>query len=338
MAKISLHDKIFIAGANGMAGSAIKNSLIKSGYGGDKKKSLILTPSRKELNLLDNNEVKNWFQQNKPDIVIIAAAKVGGIQANAQNQADFLLENLKIQNNLIENAWINKVKRLLFLGSSCIYPKFASQPIREEYLLNGYLENTNESYAIAKIAGIKLCDSLRSQYSFDSISLMPTNLYGPRDNYNLEGGHVMAALIRKFVEATKKDLPVVTCWGTGSPFREFMHTEDLGEAVVFALENWNPDKKGAPCLQNKKAPLTYLNVGTGKDISIKCLAELIAQISGFKGKIIWDTNKPDGTPKKLLDVTRMNKLGWKSKINLKQGITKTIYSFKEEMEKGIARI
>ncbi len=338
MSKISLNDRIFIAGASGMAGNAIKKTLLKKGYGRKDHSGLLFTPTRKELNLLDNNEVKNWFQRNKPNIVIIAAAKVGGIQSNAMHPADFLLENLRIQNNLIENAWIHEVKRLLFLGSSCIYPKFATQPISEEDLLNGYLEKTNESYAIAKIAGIKLCESLRRQYGFDAISLMPTNLYGPRDNYNLEQSHVMAALIRKFVEASEKDLPEVTCWGSGSPFREFMHTEDLGEAVVFALENWDLDKEDAPSFKDRNSSLNYLNVGTGKDISIKSLAELIAQIAGFKGKIIWDKTKPDGTPKKLLDISRIRELGWRSKINLKEGIIKTIFSFKDEVQKGIVRV
>ena len=338
MPKITLNDRIFIAGASGMAGNAIKKTLLKKGYGSKNGSGLLFTPTRKKLNLLDNNEVKNWFQISKPNVVIIAAAKVGGIQSNAMHPADFLLENLRIQNNIIENAWLNGVKRLLFLGSSCIYPKFATQPIVEEDLLNGYLEQTTESYAIAKIAGIKLCESLRRQYGFDAISLMPTNLYGPGDNYNLEQSHVMAALIRKFVEASQKDLPEVTCWGSGSPFREFMHTEDLGDAVVFALENWDLENKDAPYFKDGKSPLSYLNVGTGKDISIKSLAELIAQIAGFKGKIIWDKTKPDGTPKKLLDISRIRELGWRSKINLKEGIIKTIFSFKDEVQKGIVRV
>ena len=337
MSKINLDDKILIAGANGMAGNAIKKALLKNGYGSKKNGGELLTPTRKELNFLDYSFVKKWFDKQRPQVVVIAAAKVGGIQANAQNPADFLLENLKIQNNLIENAWIHGVRRLIFLGSSCIYPKYAHQPITEEDLLTGSLENTNESYALAKISGIKLCESLRIQYGFDSISLMPTNLYGPGDNYDSEKSHVMAALIRKFVEASDNKSEEVTCWGTGSPFREFMHTDDLGESVVFALENWDPEKENAPTLKSNKMPLTYLNVGTGKDISIKNLAELIANISGFKGKIIWDKSKPDGTPKKLLDVSRINKLGWYSNIKLKDGILKTINSFREEKKKGILR-
>ena len=232
---ISKDERFFIAGSNGMVGKAIVRALKNSGYGEKENKGILLTPSRKELNLLNFRDVEKWFQKNKPTIVILAAAKVGGIFANNSQPADFILENLKIQTNVIEMAWKYNVKRFLFLGSSCIYPKFASQPISEESLLTGILEPTNQSYAIAKIAGIKLCESLREQHNFDAISLMPTNLYGPGDNYHPQNSHVMASLIRKFCLASKRDLPSVTCWGTGSPFREFMHVDYLGDAVIFVL-------------------------------------------------------------------------------------------------------
>lgn len=238
--KILLNEKIFIAGATGMAGSAICKALFRKGYG-HKNGGVILTTTRKELDLLDSNAVKLWFEVNKPTVVIIAAAKVGGIMANSSYPTQFILDNLKIQNNLIENSWLTGVKRLLFLGSSCIYPKFANQPIKEESLLSGQLEETNQWYGIAKISGIKLCEALRKQYNFDAISLMPTNLYGPGDNYHPQNSHVMASFIRKFYEASINSLPSVTCWGTGSPLREFLHVDDLGDAVVFALENWDPN-------------------------------------------------------------------------------------------------
>ncbi len=316
------NQKIFIAGASGMVGNAIKKAI--SNYHRDSKnKNLLLTPSRQELNLLDSMLVKNWFAKNKPSIVILAAAKVGGILANTKYPADFLIENIKIQTNIIESAWSQGVKRFLFLGSSCIYPKHSPQPIKEEFLLNNNLERTNEYYAIAKIAGLKLCESLRTQYGFDAISLMPTNLYGPNDNYHPENSHVMAALIRKFLIAKKKKLPSVTCWGSGLVFREFMHVEDLAEAIIFCLENWYPSKKDAPkdSLGNN---LNHLNIGTGEEISIKELAAKIAKFTEFKGEILWDKSKPDGTPQKKLDVSRINRLGWKSKIDLDSGIQKTL--------------
>ena len=278
-----------------MAGSAICRSLIKNGYG-SANGGKILKPTRKDLDLLDTNKVREWFKINKPTVVIIAAAKVGGILANSKYPTQFLLDNLKIQNNLIENAWQTGVKRLLFLGSSCIYPKFAEQPINEDSLLTGQLEDTNQWYAISKISGIKLCDALRKQYNFDAISLMPTNLYGPGDNYHNENSHVMASLIKKFYEASKNSIPSVTCWGTGKPLREFLYVDDLGEAVVFALENWDPNSKNAPKDKNNN-PLTILNVGTGKDISIKELANKISSTVKYKGSIIWDKSKPDGTQK-----------------------------------------
>jgi len=321
--KIQLNEKIFVAGSSGMVGGAILKTLIRNGYGNIENEGTLLIPKRHELNLLEENSVQKWFESNMPSVVIIAAAKVGGILANASQPASFLLENIKIQTNLIETSWKFGVKRLLFLGSSCIYPKFATQPIKEESLLSGSLEPTNESYAIAKIAGIKLCESLRIQYGFDSICLMPTNLYGQGDNYHPTESHVMASLIRKFIKASNEKASQVTCWGTGSPYREFMHVDDLGEAVLFALENWDPNDKDAPKDSNGK-PLIYLNVGTGKDISIYDLAEKISKITTFKGKIIWDKTKPDGTPKKQLDISQISKLGWKAKINLDEGIKRTI--------------
>ena len=326
--KILLNEKIFIAGSTGMAGSAIYRSLKKNGYG-IINGGQILTPTRKELNLLDTNKVRRWFELNKPTVTIIAAAKVGGILANSLYPTQFLLDNLKIQNNLIENSWQTGVKRLLFLGSSCIYPKFSDQPINEESLLTGQLEETNQWYGIAKIAGIKLCEALRKQYNFDAISLMPTNLYGPGDNYHPQNSHVMASFIRKFYEATINSSPSIRCWGTGNPLREFLHVDDLGDAVVFALENWDPNSKKAPKDQNNNK-LTTLNVGTGKDISIKELAFKISDLLNYKGKIIWDKSKPDGTPKKLLNIRKIQSLGWDPKISLSEGIKNTIESYKFE--------
>ena len=325
--KIQLNDRIFVAGATGMAGSSIVRSLIRKGYGNKINKGKLLTPTRSELDLTDIVSVIDWFKINKPTIVIVAAAKVGGILANQSQPATFLLENLKIQNNLIETAWSFGIKRLLFLGSSCIYPKYAKQPIKEEYLLNSNLESTNECYAIAKISGIKLCEALRIQYGFDAISLMPTNLYGPRDNYHPTNSHVMASLIRKFCDAKRNDLACVTCWGSGNVLREFLHVDDLGEAVVFALEKWFPNSNDAP-LDDFGTPLTYLNVGTGLDISIKKLAEKIANHANFKGEIKWDLNKPDGTPKKQLDISRILNLGWHPTIDIDKGITDTIKSYR----------
>ena len=331
MKQITHKEKIFIAGARGMAGSAIYKSLKKYGYGIRENGGQLLTPTRNELNLLDTVAVSKWFKKNKPTITILAAAKVGGILANTKQPADFLLENLKIQTNVIEASWKSEVKRFLFLGSSCIYPKLAPQPIQEDYLLKSSLEPTNEWYAIAKIAGIKLCESLRIQYGFDAISLMPTNLYGPGDNYHSTHSHVMASLIKKFCIATKQNSPVVNCWGTGSPLREFLHVDDLGEAVVFALENWSPDTQNAP-LNNEGKPLYILNVGTGKDISISELSKKIARSSGFKGEILWDLTKPDGTPKKQLDCRRINKMGWKPTVDLDDGINKTVSSFMKSLD------
>jgi len=326
--RILLNERIFVAGAKGMAGSAICKSLLKNGYG-KINGGEILNPTRKELDLLDINAVKKWFNVNKPTLVIIAAAKVGGILANSKYPTQFLLDNLKIQNNLIETSWQTGVKRLLFLGSSCIYPKFANQPIKEESLLTGQLEETNQWYGIAKIAGIKLCEALRKEYNFDAISLMPTNLYGPGDNYHPQNSHVMASFIRKFYEASLNSLPSVTCWGTGNPLREFLHVDDLGDAVVFVLENWDPNSINAPIDENNNK-LTILNVGTGKDITIKELAHKISNFYKYKGKIIWDNSKPDGTPKKLLNIQKIKSLGWEPKISLENGIKASIESFKSE--------
>jgi len=321
--KINLDEKIFIAGANGMAGNAINKIFRKNGYGKSHCGGAILTPKRDELNLLDNNEIKKFFEKENPTIVIIAAAKVGGILANYEKPAEFILQNLKIQTNLIENSFDNGIKRLLFLGSSCIYPKYSKQPIKEEYLLQGELERTNEYYAIAKIAGIKLCESLRKQYGFDAISLMPTNLYGPNDNYHPRDSHVMASLIKKFTVAKKENLNTVKCWGSGTPRREFMHVDDLGKAALFALENWSPNDEEAPKTKDGGL-LTYLNVGTGEDISIKDLAKKISIFTDYKGEILWDQNKPDGTPQKKLNIDKIKSLGWNPTISLDEGLKSTI--------------
>ncbi len=324
--KITYEEKIFVAGANGMVGSAVCKSLKEYGYGNKDLGGEILKPNKKELNLLNSEEVHKWFKLNKPTVVILAAAKVGGILANSKYPYDFLNENLKIQNNVIETSWKCGVKRFVFLGSSCIYPKLAEQPIIEESLLKGELESTNESYAIAKISGIKLCQSLRRQHGFDAFSLMPTNLYGPGDNYHPSNSHVMASLIRKFSEAKNKKDSKVICWGTGSPLREFMHVKDLAEAIIFCLENWDPSEKNAP--KDKDGyPLHFLNVGTGKDISIFDLARKISTFVGYKGEIIWDKTKPDGTPKKQLNIKKINSLGWFPKIKLDDGIKKTIENY-----------
>ena len=306
-----------------MAGSAICRALKRKGYGDSAKGGALLIPARQELDLLDHKEVVRWYEESRPDVVVLAAAKVGGIYANDTYPADFLLENLKIQTNVIEGAWKAGVRRLLFLGSSCIYPKFADQPIREESLLTGALESTNEWYAIAKITGIKLCESLRKQYGFDAISLMPTNLYGPGDNYDLDNSHVLPALIRRFHEAKQEGAESVTCWGTGTPMREFLHVDDLGNASVFALEKWSVFDHNAP-KDDRGKPLAFLNVGTGVDLTIKELATQIAVAVGFEGTIKWDTSKPDGTPKKQLEVSRLSTLGWQARIRLEEGLASTL--------------
>ena len=322
MSIINSNDRFAIFGARGMAGSAISRAFDRSGY------NLQLKPSRQELNLLDPVAVQRWFSEQQPTVVVLAAAKVGGIQANNSYPADFLLENLKIQTHVIETAWRSGVRRLLFLGSSCIYPKFAEQPIQEEALLTGPLEPTNEWYAIAKIAGIKLCESLRQQHGFDAISLMPTNLYGPGDNYHPNNSHVLPALIRRFHEAAEADAPTVTCWGSGTPLREFLHADDLGEACVFALQQWQPGPGDPP----------FLNVGTGVDLTIRALAEAVAQATGYQGEILWDTSKPDGTPKKQLDVSRLARLGWRAQIPLADGLASTVALFREHLSQELVRL
>ena len=325
---ITAADRIYVAGHRGMAGSAICRALLRSGYGDPAQGGALLSATREELDLLDPSAVAAWFATNKPTIVVLAAAKVGGIAANSAYPADFLLENLKIQTHVIESAWRSGVRRLLFLGSSCIYPKLAEQPIREEALLTGALEPTNEWYAIAKISGIKLCEALRAQHGFDAISLMPTNLYGPGDNYHPTNSHVLPALIRRFHEAAEASAPSVTCWGTGKPLREFLHVDDLGEACLFALEHWQP---GPDQLQ-------FLNVGTGIDLSIRELAEAIAAATGFQGEICWDASKPDGTPKKQLDVSRLAALGWQARIPLAEGLASTVAEFRQQLDQQSVRL
>ena len=329
-------DRIYVAGHGGMAGSAICRALQRAGYGDAGAGGALLTASRQELDLLDGEAVQRWFAEQKPTVVALAAAKVGGIQANNTYPADFLLDNLKIQNHVIEAAWRSGVRRLLFLGSSCIYPKFATQPIREEALLTGALEPTNEWYALAKISGIKLCQALRLQHGFDAISLMPTNLYGPGDNYHPENSHVLPALIRRFQEAADGAAASVTCWGTGTPLREFLHADDLGEACVFALEHWDPGAADAPC-DDQGVPLAFLNVGTGVDLTIRELAEAVAAATGFQGEIHWDSSKPDGTPKKQLDVGRLASLGWRARIPLAEGLQQAVAAFRQELASGLLR-
>lgn len=295
--------KIYIAGHKGMAGSAIWRHLEKAGY------TNLIGRTSAALDLENQAAVKQFFSIEKPEIVVIAAAKVGGILANSEQPYDFLMKNLLIQNNLIDNAHRFGVEKLIFLGSSCIYPKFSVQPIKEEYLLTGTLEPTNEPYAIAKIAGLKACEALRNQFDKDFVSLMPTNLYGERDNFDLNSSHVIPAMIRKFHEAKLKDHESVHLWGTGTPMREFMYVKDLASAVCFALEN------------NLEEPV--YNVGVGKDLSIKDLALLIQKVTGHQGEIVWDTSKPDGTPRKLLDVQKLNALGWKAQTELEDGLERT---------------
>ena len=329
MSLISKDSLIYLAGHNGMVGNALKKYLIKRSY------CNLLLPTRKDLNLLNNNDVEYWFSKNKPDVVILAAAKVGGIHANSKYPADFILENIKIQTNIIENSWKNGVKRFLFLGSSCIYPKLAPQPLKEEYLLTGPLEKTNEPYAIAKIAGIKLCSALKRQYGFNAISIMPTNLYGPGDNYHEKDSHVMPALIRRIHAAKLANKSEIVCWGTGQPKREFLFVDDLAEASIFILENVSSTNEFAKSKNNYSDEL--INVGTGSDISIENLAKKIALELDFKGEIKWDSTKPDGTPRKLLDVSKINKLGWFAKTDLEEGIKATIKYYEKELKNKTLR-
>ena len=297
------NSKIYIAGHNGLVGSAIKRNLEKKGF------ENLIYKSRKELDLMNEKAVQNFFEKEKPEYVFLAAAKVGGIKANNDFPADFIYQNLKIQNNIIHQSHKNKVKKLLFLGSSCIYPRECSQPIKEQYLLSGSLEKTNEAYAVAKIAGIKMCQSYNKQYGTKFISVMPTNLYGINDNFDLETSHVLPALIRKFHEAKINNQKEVVMWGTGKAKREFLFVDDLAEACVFLMQNYSKSD--------------IVNIGTGEDISIKELAEIIKKIVGFEGEIVNDTTKPDGTPRKLLDVSMINKIGWKYKTKLKEGVKET---------------
>lgn len=295
-------DKIYIAGHRGMVGSAIKRNLEAAGFNN------IITRTSKELDLRDAAAVADFFKAEKPDYVFLAAAKVGGIVANNTYRADFLYENLMIQNNVIHQAYLSNVSKLMFLGSSCIYPKMAPQPLKEEYLLTGELEPTNEPYAIAKIAGIKMCDAYRDQYGCNFVSVMPTNLYGPNDNYDLNNSHVLPAMLRKFIVAKQNKDQSVTIWGTGTPKREFLHADDLAEACVYLMNNYNE-----PGL---------VNIGVGEDVSILDLARLVKEIVGFEGEILTDKTKPDGTPRKLMDVTKLNAMGWKASTSLKEGIQK----------------
>ena len=297
------NDKIYIAGHRGMVGSAIHRRLKKEGF-----ENFVFRTSD-ELDLRNQPAVADFFAKEKPGYVFLAAAKVGGILANNTYRAEFLYDNLMIQSNVIEHSYRQGVKKLLFLGSSCIYPKLAPQPLKEEYLLTGLLEHTNEPYAIAKIAGIKMCDAYRSQYGCDFVSVMPTNLYGPNDNYDLKNSHVLPALLRKFHEAKINNQPEVIVWGSGTPRREFLHADDMADACVFLIKNYSE-----PGL---------INIGVGEDLSIKELSEMIREITGYNGKIVFDSSKPDGTPRKLMDISKLSSLGWKAKIPLQNGIERT---------------
>jgi GDP-L-fucose synthase len=300
--------KIYVAGHRGLVGSAIIRAVNAEG------KHTWIGRTRSELDLLDRKAVFEFLASEKPDAIIVAAAKVGGIHANNTYPVQFLSENMQIETNLMDAAHAAGIEKLLFLGSSCVYPKLAQQPIKEEYLLTGELEKTNEAYALAKISGLKLVQAYRKQYGHKWVSAMPTNMYGPGDNFDLENSHVLPALIRKFDDAKKSGAPTVTLWGSGTPRREFLHADDLGRACVYLLENYNDD--------------VAINVGVGEDVSIKELAELIKETVGFSGSIDWDSSKPDGTPRKLLDVSRITKLGWKAQISLKDGIASTYEWYK----------
>ena len=309
--KLEKSAKIYVAGHRGMVGSAIVRKLKEEGF------QHIIFKSSSELDLKDQQKVFEFLSNEKPDYVFLAAAKVGGIVANNTYRAQFLFENLEIQNNVIHGSYLAGVKKLMFLGSSCIYPKMAPQPLKEEYLLTGLLEPTNEPYAIAKIAGIKMCEAYRAQYGCNFISVMPTNLYGPNDNYDLENSHVLPAMIRKFHEAKVEQKPFVELWGTGSPMREFLHADDLAEACLYLMQNYNEPE--------------LVNIGTGTDVTIKELAETICETIGYEGTLKWDSSRPDGTPRKLMDVGKLNALGWKHKIDLKEGIKMVYEDFKNHL-------
>ncbi len=329
-----LSEKIFIAGAHGMVGNAICRELKKDLI--YLKNENILTPKKNELNLANFQELENWFLKNKPTIVIIAAAKVGGILANFKKPYEFIIENLKIQTNLIELSFKHKVKKLLFLGSSCIYPKFSNQPIKENSLLTGSLESTNEFYAIAKISGIKLCQALIKQYNFNCVCLMPANLYGKGDYYNTTYGHVVPSLIKKFYDAKIQNLKSVTCWGSGEILREFLYVDDLANACIYALKNvsFNSEKSENNMFDDQ---LPWINVGSKFETSIKNLANIIAKTVEYNGEIIWDKSKPDGTPRKKLNTEKMEKLGWRACTDLENGIELTLKHFKEELRNNTLR-
>ncbi|MBD8084604.1 GDP-L-fucose synthase family protein [Chryseobacterium caseinilyticum] len=308
---VTKQSKIYIAGHRGMVGSAIWRQLSDQGY------TNLLGFTSAEFDLKDQQAVKTFFEEKKPDVVIDAAARVGGILANSNYPYQFLMENMQIQNNLIDAALQNDVEKFIFLGSSCIYPKMAPQPLKEEYLLTDTLEPTNEWYAVAKITGIKTCEAIRKQFGKDYVSLMPTNLYGTHDNFDLKTSHVLPAMIRKFHEAKENDNAAVTLWGSGTPMREFLYVDDMAASVIFALENVLPEH--------------LYNVGTGVDRTIRELAELIQKVVGHTGEILWDAEKPDGTPRKLMDVSKMHDLGWKHKVELEQGIVNTYNWFLENI-------
>jgi GDP-L-fucose synthase len=302
--------RIFVAGHRGLAGSSIVRALQAAGY------TDILSAGRETLDLREKSAVGEFFSKQRPEFVFLAAAKVGGILANSTYPAEFLYDNLAMQMNVIDSAWRNSVRKLLFLGSSCIYPKMAPQPLREEYLLTGELEPTNEWYAVAKIAGIKLCQAYRAQYGFNAISLMPTNLYGPGDNFHPQNSHVLPALLKRFSEAADADVPEIVIWGSGAPRREFLHVDDLADAALFLMKHYD-----APEL---------VNIGTGNDLTIRELAEMIGRLTGYRGKLVFDPSKPDGTPRKLLDVSKINGLGWKARIPFEQGIADTLRWYRSQ--------
>jgi len=311
---LNVTSRVYVAGHRGLVGSAIWRELQRQGF------TNLIGRTHAELDLLDAKAVRDFYAKEKPDFVFVAAAKVGGILANQNHPAQFLYENLQIQNHLIHEAHIAGVKKLLFLGSSCIYPKLARQPLQEDYLLTGPLEPTNEWYAVAKIAGIKMCQAYRKQYGSDFISAMPTNMYGPNDNYDLQNSHVLPALIRKFHEARATGAKEVVCWGSGVPLREFLYADDLGRACVFLMQNYSDDQ--------------FINVGFGNDVTIRELAETVKRIIGFSGEIVWDKSKPDGTPRKLMDSSRLFALGWKPEVNLEQGIGLAYEDFRKRFSKA----
>jgi GDP-L-fucose synthase len=314
------NSKIYLAGHTGLVGSALHRKLQEQGFNN------IVFRTHQDLDLLDQHAVEFFFVKEKPEYVFLAAAKVGGIVANNTYPADFIYSNLLIQSNVIHHAYKSGVKKLLFLGSSCIYPKNSSQPMKEEYLLSGYLEPTNEPYAVAKIAGIKMCQSYNRQYGTNFIAIMPTNLYGPNDNFDLETSHVLPALIRKFHEAKIQNKPEVQLWGTGLPRREFLHVDDMAEACIFLMQHFNPTKE-----QNARGEM-FKNVGVGSDITVKELADLIKEATDYGGEIKWDKSRPDGVFQKLLDSSKINRLGWKSNINLKDGIQSTYKWYKSKLD------